>query len=39
VSYVTGEVYDTRAALIPDDKRYLARLDSHLISFDIGPGF
>jgi hypothetical protein len=39
ISYVSGEVYDTRAALIPDDKRYLARLDSHLIRVDIGPGF
>lgn len=39
ISYVGGEVYDTRAALIPDDKRYLAPLDSHLIRLDIGPGF
>jgi hypothetical protein len=39
ISYVGGEVYDTRAATIPDDKKYLARLDSHLTFADIGPGF
>ena len=39
VSYVSGEVYDTRSALIPDDKCYLARLDSHLVFAEVGPGF
>lgn len=39
ISYVSGEVYDTRTALIPDDKRYLARLDSHLVFAEMGPGF
>jgi nucleoside diphosphate kinase len=39
VSYVTGEVYNTKAALIPDEKRYLAHLDSHLIFTELGPGF
>jgi hypothetical protein len=39
ISYVGGEVYDTRTALVPDDKRYLARLDSHLVFTEVGPGF
>ena len=38
-SYVSGEAYDTRAASIPDDKKYLARLDDHLIFPEFGPGF
>jgi hypothetical protein len=38
-NYVSGEAYDTRAATIPDDKKYLARLDDNLIFADISPGF
>jgi hypothetical protein len=39
ISYVSGEVYDTRAAWVPDDKKYLARLDSHLLRAALGRGF
>jgi hypothetical protein len=39
ISYVGGEVYNTKTALIPEDKKYLAQLDSHLIFTDIGSGF
>jgi Nucleoside diphosphate kinase len=38
-SYVSGEMYDVRSAMIPDDKQYLARLDDHLIFADVAPGF
>lgn len=38
-SYISGEAYDTRMATIPDDKRYLAQLDNHLIFTEFGEGF